>query len=94
MHSFEPWLAGFVLVALGAAAQAAPLPAQLQQQLDGIVKASKLRGAAVVLVGREQTQAGWWGEADEGQPLTPAHCLRAGSVSKTFTALLALRLAE
>ncbi len=71
-------------------AQAAPaVPAALREQLDAIAaRHPTVRGAVVVLVGRDGVQGAWFSGVDERA------CFRAGSVSKWFTALLALRLAE
>ena len=73
------------------------LPAELKASVEALLRGSTVRGAAVVLVDANgPTGALWYGQADaaSGVPMTPATCLRAGSVSKTFTALLAMRLAD
>jgi CubicO group peptidase (beta-lactamase class C family) len=79
-----------LLVLLAQAALAAPaVPTALRERLDAIAAQHlAVRGAAVVLVGRSGVQGAWFSGTDERA------CFRAGSVSKLFTALLALRLVE
>ncbi len=71
-----------------------PLPADLETALREILHDSSVKGAAVALIERGQpTRLFTHGQSDDG-PINASSCFRAGSLSKTFTALLAVRLAE
>ena len=97
-------MAGQVLAAEPAAAptrvapQLSPdLPQELRREVEAILRASPVRGAAIVVVDANgPTGAHWYGMADAARelPVTAATCMRVGAVSKTFTALLAQRLAD
>jgi CubicO group peptidase (beta-lactamase class C family) len=72
------------------------LPAQLVQIIETSLASNNVPGGVVAIVHRNGLiQAGVFGHRDvaRSQPLTPETCFRLGSVSKTFTSLLALRLA-
>jgi D-alanyl-D-alanine carboxypeptidase len=69
--------------------------AEIQDQLDAVL-ASGVPGVAVVATGPEDRFEAAAGVADlaTGEPLTPAHRFRIGSVTKLFVATLVLRLVE
>lgn len=86
--------AGLLALCSTQAFAAEALPKALNSELLGILQGSSVRGAAVVLIEPEQPlKLLTYGESGHG-PIDANSCFRAGSVSKTFTALLATRLAE
>lgn len=77
-----------------AAAQTDPLPPALIRAVETILQSSALPGAAVVTVDADgRVRAGYFGHADAARtrPVGADTCWRAGSLTKTYTALLALR---
>jgi CubicO group peptidase (beta-lactamase class C family) len=78
-------------------ATVAALPRSVVAGVESTLKAHNVPGAVVAIVGRNgRIEAGFFGFRDlaRTQAVTPDTCFRLGSVSKTFTALLALRLAN
>lgn len=69
--------------------------AEIQDQLDALV-ATGVPGVAVVAEGADGRieQASGVADLATGEPLTPKHRFRLGSVTKIFVATLVLRLAE
>jgi CubicO group peptidase (beta-lactamase class C family) len=75
---------------------AAPLPplSRLQPYLDELQRSDLLHAAWAVQRGEEAPLVGALGEARAGLAAGPDTAYRIGSVSKTFTAVLALQLVE
>ncbi|MFT7723879.1 MAG: serine hydrolase domain-containing protein [Roseateles sp.] len=90
-------VAGALAAAPPATAQgdpAGPLPPALAQAVAALLQPGTLPGAAVVTVAADgRVQAGYFGHADaaRSRPVDAGTCWRVGSLTKTFTALLALR---
>ncbi len=94
-----------LLSALPAAAAAAPPavasgprtpdPAAVDALVEDYLEATGLPGAAVVVTeGTDIVHAGGYGTAPDGAPVTAGTPMAVASVSKSFTALAVLRLAE
>lgn len=71
-----------------------PPPARLQPYLDELQRGDLLHGAWAVQRGDGTAVAGTVGDARPGQPAGANTAYRIGSVSKAFTAVLALQLVE
>lgn len=74
--------------------QTDPLPPALIRAVEAILQSNALPGAAVVIVDADdRVQVGYFGHADAARtrPVGADTCWRVGSLTKTYTALLALR---
>ncbi|MDA3648998.1 beta-lactamase family protein [Saccharopolyspora indica] len=84
-----------LLAALALAAPLPPAPADIDATVEEYLRSTGLPGAAVTVTrGTEVLRTAGYGRTPDGEPITERTPMAVASVSKSFTALAVLQLAE